>query len=100
MLDFNQMLDDVAEMAEKVIHESDRVTAKEVGLDVRAAGTLYVTSDYVATELYNQRSLEYYGGFEYDPRDLVHVVGDYVFYAQGDERVNKVIDRYLEVANV
>jgi hypothetical protein len=92
MSDFANMLDDVAEMAEKVIRQADRVPARELGLDSRC-GTLYVTDEFVATDLHNQRMLEYYGGFEYVPRDLVNVVGDYVFYVQGDDRVDEVIDQ-------
>jgi hypothetical protein len=84
------MLDAINEVVERNIHENfDRVTGNDVGLDMRV-GPLYVNAYDRVIASNHQRSLEYYGGFEYIDKDMVVTVGDWTFY-QGD-RVDDCID--------
>ena len=89
------MIDAINEVVERNIRENfEQASGNDVGLDMRV-GRLYVnTSDRVIASN-NQRSLEYYGGFEYIDKDMVTTVGDWTFY-QGD-RVDDCIDAFESV---
>lgn len=65
----------------------------ELGLDYRAGWGLMVLDDGIACPKGAQRSLEYYGGFEYIDSDDKSVLGDMVFYSSEDERVQHCMDR-------
>jgi hypothetical protein len=86
------MIDAVNEVVERNINANFvRVSGTDVGLDMRV-GTLYINTQDRVIASSNQRSLEYYGGFEYIDKESVTTVGDYTFY-QG-ERVENCFDEY------
>ena len=86
------MLDAINEVVERNVRECfERTNGNDVGLDMRV-GTLYINTQDRVIASNNQRSLEYYGGFEYIDKDMVQTVGDWTFY-QGD-RVDDCIDTY------
>ena len=92
------MLDAINEVVERNIHECfERTNGNDVGLDMRV-GTLYINTQDRVIASNNQRSLEYYGGFEYIDKDMVQTVGDWTFY-QGD-RVDDCIDTYEQVEDM
>lgn len=66
---------------------SKQVTAEQLGLDRRAAHTLWRGPTWIAVEERSNSNLRYYGGFEYVDQEQVAVVGDYTFYFIGDSRV-------------
>jgi len=91
------MLNDVIYDAEKAVAEylqenGARVSAREVGLDLRA-GRLYVTEDAIVVQGHTG-SLEYYGGFEYVDADYKTQVGEYTIYYADDERVAGCLEIY------
>ncbi len=86
------MLDAINEVVERNIRANfECVSGNDVGLDMRV-GRLYINVQDRVIASDNQRSLEYYGGFEYIDKDMVTTVGDWTFY-QGD-RVDDCIDNY------
>lgn len=81
---------DIEEIIEAKIESADLVKADKIGLDPRA-GKVYVFQDEQTIAVkkgHNQRSLEYYGGFEYIDEDCKFEVGDYVFYEDCDRVLN------------
>ena len=80
-----------------VIDEMERTTPEEVGLDRRSADCLYITKDGVAVDKHSDRSLQYYGGFEYVDKFCRVEMGDYVFYTAESNRVYECIDRFYSL---
>ena len=69
-----------------------RVWAPDMGLDDRV-GYLYVDDHTIAVHVSGQRSLEYYGGFEYIEKDSKTVFGSWVFYFDECSRVRWCLER-------
>lgn len=67
-----------------------------VGLDPRSADTLYISGDAIAVPKSQDRTLQYYGGFEYVDTEFRKELGDYVFYLYDDDRVAGHIARYFD----
>jgi hypothetical protein len=67
---------------------------KAVG-DRRAAYEIWVSEDCVVVKKDHDRTLQYYGGYEYIDKSLRMEVGDYVVYfddGEVDGRVGRAID--------
>lgn len=90
------LIDEVNELAERFIKGLDEVRSKDLGLDPRAGGRLYISEDVIVVSKHSDRSLQYYGGFEYVDQEYRSEVGDYVFYTADDDRVRNHIERYYE----
>ena len=73
-----------------------KVSAKDVGLDIRAAGRLYVDQYHIVVPVGCDRSMQYYGGFEYVDKQYRSQVGDYVFYSAEDSRVCSHLSRVVD----
>lgn len=67
-----------------------------IGLDPRSAYTLYVSGEAIAVRNTDDRTLQYYGGFEYVDKEYRKELGDYVFYLADDDRVAGHISRYFD----
>lgn len=88
---------DISESVANFIQENmNKTNAETCGLDDRAAYELYVNEDCIAIHESDDRSLQYYGGFEYVDKRHRAEMGDYVFYFAEDERVERHIDTYYE----
>jgi hypothetical protein len=83
------------EQATKFLENADYVEPEKIGLE-RRCGMVWVGEDFIATK--NNKSLRYYGGFEYCDQTYVTQVGEYVFYSSEDERVNEHLEHYHTVA--
>jgi hypothetical protein len=79
-----------------VMDNMTKVRADKLGLDIRAGYTLYVDDECIAVSMDNDRSLQYYGGFEYIDKEYRSQVGDWVFYNREDDRVNDCLERFTE----
>jgi hypothetical protein len=90
------LIDEVNELAETFIKGLDEVRAKDIGLDPRAGGRLYISEDVIVVSKHSDRSLQYYGGFEYVDQEYRSEIGDYVFYTADDDRVRNHIESYYE----
>jgi len=67
-----------------------------IGLDPRSAYTLYISGEAIAVPKSQDRTLQYYGGFEYVDTEFRKELGDYVFYLADDDRVAGHIERYFD----
>lgn len=89
---------DILERAERdvsdLVQELPEVQAEDVGLDRRAAYRLWIAEDGIITRMHEDRTLQYYGGFEYVDKDLRWELGKWVYYSAEDERVQDCLDHY------
>ena len=67
---------------------------KDLGLDSRCGGPVFVNEDGIAVPKGARKYIEYYGGFEYIDNEYVEEVGPYVFYLAEDDRVADHLDTY------
>lgn len=99
MTDYSDALDFCEQMTEAARHfvgQMTEVQAKELGLDARAFwGYAYVDETAIVVIKDQDRTLQYYGGFEYVDKAYRREVGDYVFYLAEDDRVREHIERFL-----
>ena len=88
----------VADIIENYIDTECKVGDREkTGLDPRAfQGKFFYNNDCVVVTLGMNRSLRYYGGFEYIDEEYVRQYGDYVIYSAEHERVRDVIESLTE----
>lgn len=83
-MNFEQMQAQVETIVQQYVDSADRVSADKIGLD-RRAGMVYVTDECIFAHKDSNKSLRYYGGFEYVSDEFVKQIGDYVFYMLRDE---------------
>jgi hypothetical protein len=100
MNDFNNLLDlidEVQDMVERQVQGMRRVSASELGLDMRC-GRAYVDDnmEYIVVDAGNARSYNYYGGFEYIDDEDKRTLGDYVIYLNTSERVSDALENLME----
>jgi hypothetical protein len=100
MREFSNMLDlldEVQDVTERMVAGMRRVSATELGLDVRC-GRAYVDDnmEYIVVDTGNARSYNYYGGFEYIDDEDKRTVGDYVIYLNTSERVSDALECLME----
>jgi len=88
------LIDDVSELTDNYIGTMEKVPANQLGLDPRC-GKLFVSPDCIGVYKGNDRTLQYYGGFEYVDNEYRHEFGDYVFYSAEDNRVRGHLETYL-----
>ena len=91
------MIDTIDDTMRQLVNEMDYVPADDLGLDRRAAYRVWVNSDCIIVSKSEDRTLQYYGGFEYVDRDYRYEMGDYVVYLMDDDRVKKHILYFYQV---
>ena len=91
-----EMIDEIQYQVERHVQGLRRVTANELGLDIRC-GRAYVgeNMDCIVVEG-DGHSINYYGGFEYIADEDKRVLGDYVFYLDTSERVRDALEALME----
>ena len=83
------------ELADELIEDAKLLPAEQFGLDDRC-GKLYMGEDFIAVPTHQDRTLQYYGGFEYvDPASRT-VIGEFVFYSTDDDRVEEAMCKARE----
>jgi hypothetical protein len=100
MQDFTNILDladEVQDLVERHVQGMRRVSAVELGLDIRC-GRAYVDEDMqaIVVDSGNARSYNYYGGFEYIDDEDKRTLGDYVIYLDSSERVREALECLME----
>ena len=91
--------DEIEDIINDYIRDSEaiEVSAGAIGLDPRAGNVLVSFQErWIAVGIHSNRSIEYYGGFEYVDHENKTVLGSYIFYDDGSDRVNDCIDYYSE----
>jgi hypothetical protein len=96
MMDILTFVDDVNDQLRRIVNAMEYVPADALGLDRRAGYRLFVNDDCIVTDKDGDRTLQYYGGFEYVDKDYRIEMGDYVIYLGDDERVRGCIDSYYD----
>jgi hypothetical protein len=93
-MDLFELIDEVTEITDNYVGQMWQVPANQLGLDQRC-GKLFANADCIAVYKGNDRTLQYYGGFEYVNLDFRYEMGDYVFYSAEDNRVRGHLETYL-----
>ena len=81
---------------EHVIKNMLQVSADELGLDKSAAHRLYISDEGIVVPKSLDRTLQYYGGFEYIEEAYRVDLGEYVLYTDSSERVDKCLEYHAE----
>lgn len=80
----------------KVLNELPNVSASQLGLDSRAGYSIWVDEDMLIVTKATDRTLQYYGGFEYVDSECRTTIGNYVLYCADSSRVSDCIAHYEE----
>jgi hypothetical protein len=92
----DELIEDIEFKIKGIIGRCDMVRPEKLGLDNRAGWKLYVCKDGIIVSKDNDRTLQYYGGFEYiDKEDRVEI-GKWVFYSSNSDRVAKCLDCFAD----
>lgn len=96
-----KLYETIENAVQKYIKESNCVEIgsrglEELGLDFRC-GRILISVDEGFVAACNPRSIEYYGGWEYIDSEYKLDAGDYRFYDREANRVEAVIQYYLEL---
>lgn len=93
---FDELVETVNRTVTEFLSGNDirRVRPTELGLDDRSSWhDLAVTHDFIAVPADANRTMQYYGGFEYVDSEHVTQLGEWVFYSAESERVREHLSR-------
>lgn len=93
---FDDLFFEMNELVDRYMKGAKEVLPEDLGLDRRAAYRLFVTEEVIAVIKSNDRSLQYYGGFEYVDKDYRIEIGGWVFYSAEDDRVADHLSRIFD----
>jgi len=88
------VIDQINDKMRERLKEMFYCMPEELGLDNRAGYRLWCDRDSIIVDKQHDRSLQYYGGFEYCDKDYRHELGDYVIYTADDDRVEEHIAEF------
>jgi hypothetical protein len=100
MTDIYSIIEDANDSMRQLVGQMDYAPADELGLDRRAAYRLWVSEDCIIVTKNEDRSLQYYGGFEYVDAEYRMEMGDYVIYLRDDDRVLEHIEHFYAEESV
>ena len=91
-----EMIDEIQYIVERHVQGLRRVTANELGLDMRC-GRAYIgeNMDCIIVDG-DARSFNYYGGFEYIEDEDKRQLGDYTVFLDTSERVRDALEALME----
>jgi len=91
------LVDEIQYQVERHVNGLRRVSATELGLDVRC-GSAYVGEnlDCIIVDSGNVRSFNYYGGFEYIDDEDKTCLGDYTVFLDTCDRVRGALENIME----
>ena len=95
-MDILTFIDEINNQISERVQKMEYVQAEDLQLDRRAAYRLHVNEDCIIVDKNTDRTLQYYGGFEYVDKEYRIEMGDYVVYLGDDDRVRGHIDYYYE----
>lgn len=89
------LIEDVETRTRRFVNDNmDLVPASDLGLDIRC-GRLFVNDEGIAVSKDSDRTLQYYGGFEYVDKDYRFEMGEFVFYSVDDDRVREHVETFF-----
>jgi hypothetical protein len=92
-----ELIENINEQIEEKVNTMTVVRATDLNLDSRAGYRLYISDDCIVVSKNNDRTLQYYAGFEYINPGCRIELGEYVIYLSEDERVADCLEYYNEV---
>lgn len=96
-MSFFDLQHELTQLAEEKLDDASQCTdLRSIGLDPRAACTLWIGDDFIAVSRNDDHSLQYYGGFEYVDKEYRVECGEYVFYSVDDNRVQGHHERFQD----
>jgi hypothetical protein len=96
--DVHDLIEEVNTLARARIGAMQQIRPTLASIDERAARYIWVDSTCIAYHIDSDRTMQYYGGFEYVPSDNRVVIGEYVFYLREAEDVCERIVDHIERA--
>lgn len=93
-MNLDTLICEVNAKVKSFVDSMEAIQATDIYLDNRSANRLWIDSECIAVELRYDRSLQYYGGFEYIDAEYRTQVGDYVFYSSEASRVADLIETW------
>ena len=96
---FEDLFFEMNELVDRYLKGAQEVLPEDLGLDRRAAYRLFVTEEVIAITKNCDRSLQYYGGFEYVDKDYRTEIAEWVFYSAEDDRVAGHLSCFFEKEN-
>jgi hypothetical protein len=91
-----EMIDEIQYIVERHVQGLRRVSAVELGLDMRC-GRAYVSENMDAIIVDGDaRSFNYYGGFEYIDSEDIRKLGDYTVFLDTSDRVRDALESLME----
>ena len=93
---FEDIISEINVLVNRYLSGAQEVLPEDLGLDRRAAYRLFVTDEVIAVTKNCDRSLQYYGGFEYIDKEYRQEIGEWVFYSAEADRVAGHLARIAE----
>lgn len=97
MIHMIDVIEEFNERVEDCLAKMKHATPDQLGLDRRCCSQLWVGEDCIMVRKHDDKTLMYYGGFEYVDPDAKTIIGDYVIYLDVDERVRGHLETYLDL---
>lgn len=94
MKTMQDFLDGINESIRYRTAEMERVNPTTLGLDQRSAYRVWISDECIIVDAADDRSMQYYGGFEYVDKEYRVAIGDYVIYLADDGRVSGCIEQF------
>ena len=93
----HEIISKLEDLVNDIFHENETIDvyADRLGLD-RRAGRVTISKDGGFIAATNNRSLEYYGGFEYIDSDDKISIGEWTFYFDTSSRVERALACYFD----
>jgi len=92
-MDINELIDEVNEQISDFIEDQMvRIDPVQARLDERVGARIFINDDCIAVPKSCDRTMQYYGGFEYVDSEYRVEMADYVFYLAEDSRVQSHIE--------
>lgn len=87
-MNLSDLLAETESQVAEVLASATQCAPGALGLDDRCASRIWRGEDFLAVTHNSNRTLRYYGGFEYVDDEYITSIGNYVFYSTEDSRVH------------
>lgn len=95
-MNFDDIISETNVLVNRYLKGAQEVLPEDLGLDRRAGYRMFVTEEVIAVTKNCDRSLQYYGGFEYVNKDYRTEIGEWVFYSAEDDRVAEHLSCFFD----
>jgi len=96
-MDVLDLIEEFNQQMRQAVLQMESGSGDKFGLDIRAGYHIYVNENCIIVQRgHADKTLRYYGGFEYVEEECRQEVGDYVIYLQDSDRVQEAIDCYYQ----